>query len=427
MAVTRRDFVRIGLGASAAGLVGPSAARAQTHTVGVGHDTDPYAAAWRAITASGEWPSAAIPGRTVIVKPNLVTRKIATSGETTDPEVVRAVVDLALRDGASEVLIVESAPDGANFTPCGYDGFATYDPAGRVRLVDLNTLPVVLAPVPAGLAYKAITVPELLIRPDVIYVSVAKLKVHVESTVTLSVKNQFGAPVLTSYLPSDGTVGRYAMHHRGLQQTIVDLNLLRPVHFALIDGVWGLDEFGPVLGTPVRMDLVLAGRNAVAVDRVAMSAIGIPQGSVQHLLYASRVGLGPPDTSTIATAGDALPVRQFSLRIASPYVEFPRVFPSTIGGSYPSTAGIVTWYAETVYRTIEVARFSETSTAVETVRTLLPYALRAPGFETTTWDGRTDAGEPAGPGRYGVHVRAYTTRARIRHSDAVGWITVAAS
>jgi len=113
---------------------------------------DAYAATQRAIGASGEWP-VTLAGRTVVIKPNLVAAKPSTSGVTTDPQVVRAVVDQALASGATSVLIVEggSPTSPAPFMACGYGFFATYDP--RVQLVDLGTQPVTLAHVPNGVVY----------------------------------------------------------------------------------------------------------------------------------------------------------------------------------------------------------------------------------------------------------------------------------
>jgi len=110
-----------------------------------------YWATRRAVAACGEWPAGAIAGRTVMIKPNLVVGMPAQSGVTTDPEVVRALVDLALESWAEEVVIVEGGPDGAQFSLCGYDLFDGYHQ--RVRLAALEDLPIDIYRVDNGMAY----------------------------------------------------------------------------------------------------------------------------------------------------------------------------------------------------------------------------------------------------------------------------------
>ena len=126
------------------------------YRVGVGRSADAYLATMAAISASGEWPGpAAIAGRNVVIKPNLVSPMAPETGAVTDPEVVRAVVDRALADGAQSVAILETSPQGAHFNACGYGFFSSYDALNRVQLVDSNTVPLVAAPVRWPLAILA--------------------------------------------------------------------------------------------------------------------------------------------------------------------------------------------------------------------------------------------------------------------------------
>ena len=425
MRLDRRGFLQMGAGASLGALVCPRPAGAAGFSVGVGRSPNGYVAARRAIEASGEWPPVSLAGRTVVVKPNLVVALPASSGATTDPAVVRAVVDLALAGGSAEVLIVETSASGALFGPCGYGFFESYDPLGRVRLADLRDFPVVAAPVPAALAYPSIDVPDLVLRSEVVFVSVGKLKVHMETYATLSTKNLFGLPVLDRY-PAFPPNGRFAMHDRGVSQTIVDLSRLRPVHFAVIDGVFGMEGAGPLLGTPVRTDTVVAGRNSVAVDRVGLVAMGLEQWPARHLAYAARFGLGPADLEGITVRGDPLAPRPFALSALAPVLEYPRVVPGSFNpGSGQRTSALV-WYAERCVRALDVLRLHDDRPDADLVRALVSYDYREPGWEVVGWDGRDADGALAPPGRYAVHVRAFSTRSQVRHADAVGWVTVGA-
>jgi len=138
------------------------------YVVGVGHSSEPYGAARTAIAASGQFPSAAMVGKTVIIKPNLVLASPSTSGTTTDPEVVRAIVDLALLACPARVLIAEgSCTQPAPFGPCGYGFFRTYDPLGRITLVDLckQATKMVKVGTPGGMVYQSLWLPDTVKPP----------------------------------------------------------------------------------------------------------------------------------------------------------------------------------------------------------------------------------------------------------------------
>jgi len=377
------------------------------------------------VQASGEWPAAAIAGQKVIIKPNLVIPLTADTGTTTDPQVVRALVDLALAAGAAQVLIVEGEFNGPNFSACGYDFFDTYDPGGRVALADLSQEPVVLAQVPNGMVYDWIYMPELVLGDDVFFISAAKLKTHFHTHATLTMKNLLGVPPVEHYrVPPEEW--RYAMHRRGISQAIVDLNLVRPIDFAVVDGVWGMEGEGPVQGTAVNLDLVVAGRNAVAVDRVCLWAMELPQLGVHHLTYAAREGLGPNDVSEIDVLGDPFTPRAFASPPGLlPLVEYPRVVPDRFAPGAGEQTSVTYWVTSPCETAVEIVRTSELSPETTTVRTLHDWTNRPTGSETLIWDGRDDDGQVVLPGRY-------TARVRARYNDdpgevayATGWVWVA--
>jgi uncharacterized protein (DUF362 family) len=425
MHMTRRALLGHGA-ATALAALWPRSASAASFRVGVGRDPDAYAATRRALDASGEWPSAAVSGRTVVIKPNLVSARPAATGVTTDPEVVRAIVDQALADGAAAVRIVEDSNDGAVFTACGYDVFADYDPDGRVELVNLERTSQVLAPVRGGMAYTAIYVAELLLRDDVVFVSAAKLKTHGDAVASLTMKNLFGLPGYDRYV-SYWPYGRFAMHDRSLHQTIVDINRLRPVHFAVLDGMWAMEGPGPLSGWPVRMDTVLAGRNALAVDRVGLSLMQLPQRAVRHLDYAARVGLGPLEVEQVTVAGDTPLTRPFAVPRLPPFVEYPSVWPAAFIPSAGQATTVRIYYAQPCIRTVDILGLHEDHPAVDLVRTLRPYETRGQGWDALAWDGRTNDGTLVPAGRYAAHVRAFQPTADGRPMDGMAWTWVVAA
>ena len=422
--VNRRRFLQLGSAATIAAGFTPRLRAQSPYRVGVGRGSDPYTTTQAAIDASGEWPL--VSNKVVLIKPNLVSDAVAETGAVTDPEAVRAVVDRTLVNGALLVLIVEASSVGAHFTGTGYhDTFDGYDPGNRVHLVDLGDLTnIVLAGNPNGWIYKQVHVAGLLPLPGAVFINVAKLKTHVESKVTLTAKNLFGLPDVTRYLSPRVPVGRFAMHDRGLSQTIVDLNLLRPSHFAIIEGIWGMEGDGPLTGDPVRTDIVLAGRNSVAVDRAALAVMKVGQTAVRHLEYLSLAGLGPTSLSQIDVVGDPISPLPFALPKTPPEFDPPVVIPRTLDTSEGGHVSISTRFHEPCLRKLEIVRVSDVHPHVELVRVLAPYDVQQAGVHSSSWDGLADDTSVAAPGRYAVRATAHRFLLNTTPAAATSWVDV---
>ncbi|HUD99195.1 MAG TPA: DUF362 domain-containing protein [Bryobacteraceae bacterium] len=424
--IDRRSFIGLLAAANSAFLTSAKAA-GKSYQVGVGYSSDPYTAASAALSSCGQFPTK-LAGQTVVIKPNLVAPKPADSGATTDPRVVQAIVDLCLSAGATQILIVEAAPPGkpSNFTPCGYTSlFATYP---EVQLVDLRTGTYVLTAVPSGkYAYQSMWIPSVVVQPQTYFISAAKLKTHVDAVVTLSMKNLVGLASETAYaLPVDRNLPRHDLHLRGIDLSIMDLNLVRPVDFAVIDGVWGMQGEGPTNGTPVATNVVLAGLNHVAVDRVGLNVMEISQNAVTYLNYAAEAGLGPANTSNVTLLGDSYTPDKFTLPITPPVLIQPIASPGTISISAGQSTAITYKIKASCYTSAAIIQDSDSNPGIVPVRTLHESMLvPAPG-ETITWNGKNDAGEAVAPGTYLAQIQAAATPTSHLLNYAVGRVVVTA-
>ncbi len=119
------------------------------------------------------------------------------------------------------------------------------------------------------------------------------MKTHYLALATLSLKNLFGLPLVSRYHDAR-PYGRFGMHERGIHQVILDLNSVRSTDFSVVDGIWAMEGNGPLSGSPVRMETVAAGRNAVAVDRVCLQ---------MSARFMTGRGWIPDSGSPIGTAG----------------------------------------------------------------------------------------------------------------------------
>lgn len=126
-------------------------------------------------------------------------------------------------------------------------------------------------------------------------INVPKLKVHHMAVVTLCMKNLMGL-----ILPKN-------IMHGQLDEKIVDLASLfkDKVKINIVDGLVGA-EVDETSGSPVRMDLVIAGQDMVAVDTVAASVMGIDPSRVKYLRLAEQMGLGVSNLREIEVLGESI-------------------------------------------------------------------------------------------------------------------------
>jgi uncharacterized protein (DUF362 family) len=230
----------------------------------------------------------------VLVKVNFITTKTWDTGATTDPIVVEAIIQ-KLKELPVEVLVVESDATVTNATKAfKVTGMAEMCERNGVEWLNLRHVKDrVELPIPEGLALKKITVPRIVAESALI--SAAKLKTHSETGVTLGMKNMFGV------LP-DKFKGKY--HARGMHKVILDINrVVRPV-LTVVDGFVAMEGMGPVHGSPVQMEAIIAGRDVVATDATASRVMGFDPNKIGHIRMAHEAGLG--EMENIEIVGEPL-------------------------------------------------------------------------------------------------------------------------
>lgn len=251
----------------------------------------------------GEGPD--VGGKRVLLKPNLVDfardRPI-----NTDPRFLAALIDLLLSKGAREVLVGEGPGNRRDIdTVLGETGLGEVLDSRKLAFVDLNTddLARVKArtldlPEPSRIA--DLWLPETVRKADLV-VSVAKLKTHHWTGVTLSLKNLFGVvPGVRYGWPKN------LLHWNGIDRSVLELHQTVRPGFALIDGILGMEGDGPLDGTPREAGRILAGRDLVALDATAARSMGVRPESVLYLAAAEELGLGYARERHIEVRGEPL-------------------------------------------------------------------------------------------------------------------------
>ena len=317
-------------------------------------------------------------GKTVAIKLNLTgtatDRLYYLAPEMTHwvhPQVIWATVHLLGRAGARRIRLLESPWSTAEpledfMLYAGWKAGDLTNAAARVEFENTNYLGNARSYttfwVPGGgLMFKGYDLNHSYSDCDV-FVSLAKLKEHRTTGVTLSMKNCFGITPCTIYgdgAPEDEPgltpVGGRGPFHKGnrlppksapppvhldaptdagyrVPRIVADLVAARPVHLSVIDGIYTMTggelplTRGSVPTRPVNPGLLIAGKNCVSTDAVAMALMGFnpmsdrgtpPFETSDNMLgLAEQLGVGTRDLKRIEVVGTPISKARF---------QFPRM------------------------------------------------------------------------------------------------------
>ncbi|MCL7413608.1 MAG: DUF362 domain-containing protein [ANME-2 cluster archaeon] len=272
------------------------------------------------------------PGDRVLLKVNLLSARPPGDAVTTHPSVVSAVIQLVqdtggipiVGDGAgmvhpgatAEALEVsgirkaaeEMGAEIANFDICGYEK------------VD----------VPNGRQLDTIYVAKPVLDADVI-ITLPKLKTHELTLFTGAIKNMFGT-VPTKIRKQAHALGKNDI----FSQAVVDIFSVCPPALAIMDGVVGMEGAGPSRGNPVKVGMIMASENCVALDMIASMVIGFDPDDIVTTTDAAARGFGPDTPYGIIVHGD--PVDKIRVNFErpgqAPYAAVPAFLIRYLGRFY---------------------------------------------------------------------------------------------
>jgi uncharacterized protein (DUF362 family) len=298
-----------------------------------------------------------VQGKTVAVKLNLTGEfgemfQGAPASRTyhVHPSVAVALAHLLKEAGARRIRFVESGFSRVPFyealPKAGWDLDALRAAGGTVEFEDTRNLgqgkQYSRLKVPGGGYIYPVYLLNHSYEDTDVYVSLAKLKNHATAGVTLALKNSFGITPNSLYGDDAGSeeagASRGRILHSGRRKApagvpaelqpesprvpewrvphvIADLAGCRPIDLAIIDGVESTKGGeGPWVEEMTRTSpgLLIAGRNAVCTDAVAMAVMGYdPQAAAgvrpfpgeNHLALAAAKGAGTNDLKRIEVRG----------------------------------------------------------------------------------------------------------------------------
>ena len=224
-------------------------------------------------------------GKRVLLKPNLVEFDSATTINT-HPALVAAALDAFRSLGAAEVRIAEGPGHRRNTLELAEAaGYFQAIPDFANVFTDLNLDDIARVPFSRPVSrLNSVYLPQTALRADLI-VSMPKMKTHHWVGATLSMKNFFGLiPGAVYGWPKN------ILHWSGIPECIADLHSLFSRHFAIVDGVIGMEGNGPIQGKPKAAGVIVAGADLVAVDATCCRVMGIDPRRISYLRLAEDAG-----------------------------------------------------------------------------------------------------------------------------------------
>lgn len=233
----------------------------------------------------------------IFIKPNLTYPKFK-KGVTTRVEYIESLV-VALRQINNSTKIYIGEGEG------GYNSFSMteamqsmgfYEFERRfqnVKVVNISKIPTRIIELKVDGKPYPINLPKLFFDEIDFSISCPVPKVHCMTKVSLSFKNQWGC------LPDTMRLKNHYVFNKIIGQICNHLKF----KYAFLDGKYGLDKNGPMVGKPFEINWFVASNSLGAFDAVVSEMMGFNWENIGHLREAANLGF-IPNPEGIKVIGD---------------------------------------------------------------------------------------------------------------------------
>ena len=224
-------------------------------------------------------------GKKVLLKPNVLRAATPEEAITTHPAVLRAVVEKVAAMNPAELIVGDNpgaVSYGANeesFEKSGLMAAAN----GHSRNIANDSRGVDFDP----RFLPRVSLSAAVLDADVI-ISLPKFKTHGLTVMTGAIKNSYG------FLPGaqKARLHMLAGNPERFHDLVVEVFRLRIPDLFIMDAVVGMEGNGPASPDLREIGMILASDNAVAMDAVAATMMGLDPGRLRFLANAAQAGLG---------------------------------------------------------------------------------------------------------------------------------------
>lgn len=224
----------------------------------------------------------------VTIKPNLCYYWNSSTGYTTDPRIVTALIDWVRERYGEHIEIRIAEADGSAmrtklaFQVLGYEKLVKEK---GVELYNLSEGPFTQEKTVVNKREVDFKVPQLLKETD-LFINVPKLKIMKITRISCAMKNVFGC-IATP---------RKMIYHPYLNEAIVGINKILKPQINVVDGLVGLGNY------PVKLDLIMASLDPFATDWVASQVMGFNPKELEFLRIAEKEKIG--DYKSVSHVGE---------------------------------------------------------------------------------------------------------------------------
>jgi uncharacterized protein (DUF362 family) len=216
-----------------------------------------------AVSLIGGFEPFALKGKTVLVKPNVVSYK--PSPTTTNPEVVQAMVKVLYEEGAKKVYVGDMSAalhltTVSNMNKTGIRKAAEEAGAEVIAFEDHGWVEVEIP----NISVRKVIATEWLSKVDFI-VNLPVIKTHRSASYSICLKNFIGCTHIRQR--------PYLIDSSRWEEVVAELNLAYQPHLNVVDGTVSMVEGGPWEGTAEKTGLIIASKDRVAADIIGLGVI----------------------------------------------------------------------------------------------------------------------------------------------------------
>lgn len=250
-----------------------------------------YAAVKACVGALGGIASFVKPEERILVKPNFLCAAEAEKAVTTHPAVIGAVLRLLKEAGMEHVMLGDSPGSGTCREALGKLALTETELYGAA-IADMNK--EVLTPTPNGRVAKELYFAEEVTGADAI-IGVCKMKTHALERITGAVKNMLGL------ICGRRKAACHVKHPSATEfaKLLADIHIATPQRLHIMDAITAMEGNGPASGTPVKMNMILASADPVALDTVFCRLVHLAPAAVPTNVMGSVAGLGTMEPDEI--------------------------------------------------------------------------------------------------------------------------------
>jgi uncharacterized protein (DUF362 family) len=217
----------------------------------------------------------------VDIKPNLCYYWDYSTGYTTDPKIVKGIINFLKEKYGNNIniRIIESDATAMRtkhvFKMLGYEKIFKNT---NIELFNLSDDEIIEKEIHISNNQIKLQVPKSLLNTD-LFINIPKMKIMRDVYITCALKNIFGCIAKR----------RKITYHKYLNETIVGINTILHPHITIVDGIFALSS------TPIKLNLLMGGENPFYIDWVASKIMGYEPSNIPFLKIARKENLGNPN------------------------------------------------------------------------------------------------------------------------------------